>query len=66
VDDLRKETAKRKKQVSAAAKRARERAKTADEEYWGRRRRLGDKHVRPGRIRLGEKTVRPTRRGARD
>lgn len=39
VDDLRKGTPERRKQVSAAAKRARERVKAEDQEYWSRRRR---------------------------
>jgi hypothetical protein len=66
VDDLRTGTAKRKKQLSVAAKRARDRAKAADEEYWKLRGRLGGKYVRPGRTRLGEKKVRPSRRGTKD
>jgi hypothetical protein len=49
VDDLRKGTPERKKQVNAAAKRARQQAKTEEEEYWARRR--GDKLVKPGRRR---------------
>ncbi len=39
VDDLRKGTQERRKQVTAAAKRARERVRAEDKEYWARRRR---------------------------
>lgn len=49
VDDLRKGTQERRKQVSAAAKRARERVKAEDEQYWSRQRR--DKLVKRGRRR---------------
>ena len=49
VDDLRRGTPERKKQVNGAAKRARERAKAEDEKYWTRRRE--DKLARPSRRR---------------
>lgn len=49
VDDLRKGTVKRKKQLSAAAKRARDRAKAEEQRHWRRGR--ADEFVKPGRRR---------------
>ncbi len=49
VDDLRKGTPERQKQVNAAAKRARERAKAADEEHWEQRRLRKSVRPRPHR-----------------
>jgi len=50
VDDLRKGTVERKKQVSEAAKRARKRAKTEDEEHWEQLH--GKQSNKPGRHRV--------------